>query len=781
VRRLRIAVLAAVLACTAAIGFVSYERVQDQLTALETCEAAHAGNWARALARSEGRTGADVTGRSAAECRCMALLATGAEHACVELLDGILADPEAEDWAPGPALAVHLIQTRRDAGRTLEAAELARRATRVHPDDADLFYLELVTRGSVEDEAVVLRELEARLTGRRPRELRMRASLANRHLLRGDPGRALAVLGEVRSPDVENPGDVARWFDTRGMAFAWSSDLEGVRRTYAAWQRAGGDPVELRARYALTLSIAGLADPEHTPIELLENALAAADALDPALHESLVIRLVLTLVNAGRLDEALAAYDRGRERFELAGLTRAELERAAAHQRLALAPLEHRRGTVRFAIPDPEPGTRLLLSPEASAAPDADYEAVPVPASGRVTAQRAFGTAPQRWVLRDARGRTLASGTVSPVAGSTVDVAVSPGPPQPLQRAALERRTGDGRRRIALLLLDCADWRLVQYLRARGDLPFLDALVNQGYRAVLDSDPPLTAAALEAIVSPGRSSAVTFVGLVHQLGVELAGLASIGENPLAGLAWLLPEREDLFARLGAGELAAANLLFAHGGVRAGRHGEVTGPAGRRRRLALATTERDLTAAERERWPALAALRQERDRIHVRTIAAEFDTAEQIVRDREVDLLALRIEPLDILTHAHFANAVGDGQDDGEGILFSVYRYIDARLADVHASLDEDDIFIVMSDHGIRTAMEHAREALFVMAGSGVPVGRAEGNPALGGVPRVLADLLGVAVDWPDTGLAPRALVSAAVAPLAAPDTTADPSPPLAAR
>lgn len=778
---LRVALLAALLGSTTAIGLVSYERVQDQLAALETCEAARAGDWARALGRSEGRAGADDTGRSAAECRCTALLATGAEGACVELLDAILADPESESWAPNPALAVHLIQTRRDAGRALEAAELARRATRAHPDDPDLFYLELMTRGSVEDEAVVLRELEARLTGRRPRELRMRTSLAGRYLLRGEPDRALSVLGEIRAPDIENPGDVARWFETRGMAFAWAGDLDGVRRTRAAWQRAGGDPVELRARYALTLSLTGLADPERSPIELIEEALAGADALDPRLHETLVIRLVLTLVNAERLDEALAVYDRGRERFELAGLTRAELERAAAHQRLAFEPLERRRGTLRFAISAPEPGSRLLLSPEASAAVDADYEPLAVPASGLVIARRAFGTAPQRWVLRDAQGRSLASGTVSPVAGADVDVAVSPGPPRTPQRAELGRRAGDGRPRVALILLDCADWRLAQYLRARGDLPFLDALVEHGFRAVLESDPPLTGAALEAIVSPGPPRAASFVGVLHQLGVELAGLASIGKNPVAALTWLLPEREDLFTRLGSGDLAVANLLFAHGGLRAGRHSEVTGPAGRRRRLELATSERDLTAAERERWPTLAALREERDRIHVRTIAAELDAAERIVRDREVDLLALRIEPLDILTHAHFAEIVRDGQDDGEGILYAVYRYIDARLADVHAGLDEDDVMIVMSDHGIRTAMEHSREALFVMLGPGIPAGRSHGTPALRGVPRVLADLLGVAVDWPDTGIAPRALAATAGAPLAAPSATADPSPPLAAR
>jgi tetratricopeptide (TPR) repeat protein len=781
VRLLRLALLAVVLGTTGVVGFVSYERVQDQLAALETCDAARTGDWARALARSEGRVGADATGRAAAECRCLALLATEAGDACVELLDAILADPEAADWAPGPALAVHLIQTRRDAGRIREAAELARRAARAHPDDPDLFYLELVTRGSVEDEALVLRELESRLTGRRPRELRMRTSLANRYLMRGDPGRALAVLGDLRSPDVEDPDDVARWFDTRAMAFAWSGDLEGVRRTHEAWRRAGGDPVELRARYALTLSIAGLGDPDHSPIELLEDALATADALDPGLHEALVIRLVLTLVNAGRLDEALAAYDRGRERFELAGLTRAELERAVAHQRLAVTPLNRRRGRLRFAIPDAESGSRLLLSPEPSAPADADYEALAIPASGRVSARRSFGIAPQRWVLRDAGGRVRGSGTVSPVPGADVEVEVALRPPSAPLHASLERRAGDGRRRVALVLLDCADWRLVQYLRARGELPFLDALLEGGHRAVLTSDPPLTAAALEAIVSPGRPGAVSFVGLVHQLGVELAGLASIGDNPAAALAWLLPERDDLFARLGAGDLSAANLLFAHGGIRAGRHSEVTGPAGRRRRLALATSERDLDAEERERWPALAAVTEERDRIHLRTIAAEFDTAERILGEGEIDLLALRIEPLDILTHAHFARAVRDGQDDGEALLFSVYRYIDARLVGVHARLDGDDVLIVMSDHGIRTAMEHSRDAIFVMAGPGIAAGRTGGSPALRGVPRVLADLLGVATDWPDTGIAPRAAVAAAGAPLAAPGATADPSSPLAAR
>jgi hypothetical protein len=314
----------------------------------------------------------------------------------------------------------------------------------------------------------------------------------------------------------------------------------------------------------------------------------------------------------------------------------------------------------------------------------------------------------------------------------------------------------DGRRRVFVILPDCQDWRIVQYLRARGELPVLDTLLREGYRAVLESDPPLTAAALEALVWPSRRSGASFVGLVHQLGVELAGLSSVGDNPFAALAWLLPEDEDLFATIGAGERTAANLLFAHGGIRAGRHGELTGPAGVRRRAPVATSLRDLDAGERQRWPELAGL-PERDAIHVRTIAAELDAAEDLARDRSIDLVMLRLEALDILTHAHFAAAVRDGQDDGDGLLFSVYRYIDARLDAVNDRLDEDDVLVVMSDHGIRTAMEHSRDAVFVAAGGGVAAGRAPGRPHLRGVARALAGILDVAVpDWPDSGIAPLA-------------------------
>ena len=115
-------------------------------------------------------------------------------------------------------------------------------------------------------------------------------------------------------------------------------------------------------------------------------------------------------------------------------------------------------------------------------------------------------------------------------------------------------------------------------------------------------------------------------------------------------------------------------------------------------------------------------------------------------------------------HAFFGALVEGRQDDGESPLLEAYRYIDSRLAELHAAMDRDDLLIVLSDHGIRTAMEHEEDAIFVAIGEGVPRGRASGMPRLDGVPRVLAQLMGVKMgvemgverNWPDSGLAPWA-------------------------
>jgi hypothetical protein len=303
---------------------------------------------------------------------------------------------------------------------------------------------------------------------------------------------------------------------------------------------------------------------------------------------------------------------------------------------------------------------------------------------------------------------------------------------------------------VAVVVLDCGDWRLVQYLRARGELPVLDRLIRGGRRAVLDSDPPYTAVAIRALARPAAGGVDSFLGLVHQLGAEVEGLNFVGENPAAGLSWLLPGEESLFATLGAGPLTTANLLRSYGPLQVGRHAELVGPWGRVRRVGGYRGSRPLAAAEAAAHPRLAAAAGRRSLIE--EIAADLDTASTLAGPGGPDLALLRVAALDVLTHAGYAETARAGQDDGDRFLYDVYRYVDARLGDVDAALDEDDLLIVLSDHGIETGLEHDRACLFVAVGGGLPPGRVGGRPALRGVGRMLADLFGVETAWPATGV-----------------------------
>src|SRR5262249_18282674 len=152
-----------------------------------------------------------------------------------------------------------LVRERSAAGRSADAAALVRAAGRAHPDDAALFRLELETRAAVEPEDDLLRELAQRIPARGEAAALERVALAQRPLQRGDAPAALRALGAELPERAESARSL--WFDTLGIAHALNDDLAAARATYQRWQSAGGRPEEVRARYALALSVSGLRDP----------------------------------------------------------------------------------------------------------------------------------------------------------------------------------------------------------------------------------------------------------------------------------------------------------------------------------------------------------------------------------------------------------------------------------------------------------------------------------------------------------------------------------------
>lgn len=757
VRRLgRVVLLLLLIAVAAVAGLRAVHRARRFAAAEATCAAAERGDWRGALAVTGAPADASVAGLRATECRCVALVAARRAPECVALLEARLADPAIGDWLPPPELLAGLVEHRRRRGDLAGAARLATSGVERHPTSERLLLAETALRLQLEGLEAVDR-LAPRLERAGPAAPALRIALAHGAAAHEDWERTSRLLGEEPPRDARAPA----WYALRMQAMAGTGRAEELLRAAEAW--AAIDRPELpRAYYVYLLTTNHLDDPRRrSSLALLTEAIDTGDRLgDPDILRLLYVRLVAGLTVIGREAAALSAFDEGVARVgHLNHLDRDDLLRSALDTRSRQA-LAGRTGRLELVVEGPRPGDRLLVSPGAGQPRDAEYEPVALSPQGGAVVARAPDVWPARWVLVQADGGVAASGTAWPRAGETTRVAVrrrssrTPAPP-PTTPGAREPR---GRPRLFVVILDCADWRFVQYGRARGELPAFDTLVRSGYRAVLDSDPPFTSVAVRSIVKPGGRRAGGVLGVLHALGGEAAGLNFVGANPAEPIAWLLPSGVDLFATLGAGPLRAVNLLHAHGGMEGGRHGESTGPYGARERVPLADP-RELRADESVLFPTPPGADDLR---LVLEMATDFDVLTGLARRGEADLVVMRVASFDLLTHSLLPGTAAEGQDDGAAPLFGVYRLADRRLAELLGHLDGNDALVVMSDHGARTALQHDREALFVVAGAGVGPGRAAGRPALSGVPRMIAERFGVATPWPATGIEPwRASAAAA--------------------
>jgi hypothetical protein len=763
-RGIRIAGCIALLA-GAALLVVARSPSERQEAIVATCEAVGEERYEDALAASEGLVGADPDGYIAAECRCWALLNLSQRDSCADLIDRLLVAAPESDWVPHPVLSALVVRYRGEHRRDAEAAQLARKATRRHPHEIRLLELEIQTRSAVEGSGDALGSMEARLD-RGESSYPLRIALAAGYMRNHEARAARRVLGS-KAPPAGHPLWLA-WYEEHSRAIGSLGEIDELEILYRRWAADGGNPRDLAARFALRVSVSGMKARDVSEVEMLRDALVDHERLaDPNLRWGLYRRLIGALTAAGQIDEALSVYDEAIRFVSFPSLTREEIERVALQRQSdpsvgfrEIDPQDRQpqfAGTIGFQLQPSirEPGV-LRVSPETSMPVDTDYERYSLAPGDLLQIERRSAVTPQRWVFRSLDGKNIASGAVWPVAGRNIEIEISGKSDAavgaaPARKIVRSEKPGDGRRRVFAFVVDCADWRLTQYLRARGELPLFDQLIRSGYRAVLESKPAFTAAAMEALVWPTRGEHISFVGLIQRMGLELGGLASVGKNPVDFLSAIQPEARSLFEIVGAGDRVAANMLFSHGGIDAGKHAEVLGPDSRRGHLDLRRSHRPLTDVEIERFIRSDAGPRQRRRFE--TIAAEFDNAVEIVRAKDVDLLMIRIEPLDLLTHAFFGDLLKQGQDDGESALLDAYRYIDERLAQFYRELDSDDYLVVMSDHGIRTPMQHETDAIFVLVGDGVPAARAPGTPHLRGVPRILASLAGVETGWPDSGLA----------------------------
>lgn len=741
-RRVLGLVLVVVLALVAWRTIVSTQR---ELVVTEVCGAASERRWEEALDESLTLAGDDDAAHSALECRCLALLMTGDRPRCLSLLERAVGRDE--EWLPDALLTSLLLDDWLARGDAQRALALASAAGQVYPEDPQILAREVDARALHGDAEAAFDAVAVRVGP--DASLEMRLELTVRALKYELGNRALAMIGATPPP-----GDhVERnhWYLLRGRALAALGRSTEVNALMDRWRTAGMSDANVLAFHALILHEQQLWDASPSIHELVAAALEKKDELDPwLLREAYGLQLALISLEPSRREEALALLKEVRARYDDFPIEERDILMSdQAGLEVGVDP-NAPRGEVAFVAP-PAIGGVVRVAPDLDASVDSLYEQVRVGPGERVAVRRVVGRWPVRWVFVDDEGRTRASGGVWPVDGGTVTVNIEARAPSSTETYTPSQAAADGRRRVFLVILDSADWRLVTYLLERGELPVLSAMYRGGIRAVLDSNPAFTAAAMKSLTRPDEPSALTVPIAMHGLGEQLATFFQIGENPVEALSLIVPDKPDLFEVLSAHDVVVANMLHGHGGLNAGVHGAVYGPGEKRGELTL-SPGRQLNDDERERFPGLLTPPRDFLQAEVSDTAAQFDDAVRLAREKEVDLLLLRVPATDHATHATFSSAARGRQDDGDHFLYWLYRYCDARLGELYEALDEDDVLIVASDHGVSSHMAHDRRSLFLVDGGWLPSGRAPYIVPLYGLPRMLADLLRVETDWHRSGL-----------------------------
>ncbi|HEV8628683.1 MAG TPA: hypothetical protein VGV61_00095, partial [Thermoanaerobaculia bacterium] len=547
-RRLQVLLLIVLVGTGAAAGYRAVDRWRQFRRADATCAAAEARDWRRALAASGGELPPNPSGLRTADCRCVALVSNGRQGECVALLERLLADPRTGDWLPRPALTAELVEALRAKGALSQATQLAGRGVDHSPSHLPLLALESSLRQQLEPDRA-LDTMARRIPTAGSSAPQLRTFLAAQAVDRGDWERTLTLLGD-HAPD--DHGHVHEsWYLLRMMASARLGRGELLAATTDEWAAKAPNPAKAHAFYGYLLSTTEQDDPQgRSNIELLREGVSApAQVGDERLLKLIWMRFVGELTVAKRGDEALRAFDAGVARFgDLFHLDRADLARTALAGRAGeeATLLTGGPSTVELRVQAPAPGMRLLVSPPSTTPHDTPFGSYAVPASGRVVVERPPDTWPLRWVLRDGSGAVRGSGAVWPQSRASVTAPVVPHRPvPPVAAPPLAQRPASDRRRLFVVILDCADWRFVAQGLARSELPTFAALLQRGDRAVLSSIPAFTAVAVRSIAQPGARGVAGVLGVLHQLGDEIAGLNFVGRNPLAPISWLLPDTADL--------------------------------------------------------------------------------------------------------------------------------------------------------------------------------------------------------------------------------------------
>jgi hypothetical protein len=706
------------------VAWMGVSASRSAVVVTEVCDAAVRGEHSVVIARAEE----DVTASDQpafVECVCVSLVAQNRGPECADLLERHHLPVPA---MPSVANVLHgVFRDRRQPERMREAARAAVLSVDLPPPT----WLERVYFSEFPTDKEWWREQLRRVPT-------VNIAVSSMARTAGDGPFALEVTAEA-PPATADEEDVDAWLWARAMTLGeFGTEVEALAHRDYSIQR-GLSVARAEAAYAIGSS----------------SAMKASSRANAAFARAWDSRQELTLMERSMLAQQFIQLLMVNGKFEMLGAVVDTCNKEGIKvsvSRLQVSSLlssnKGRTGTIEIVA---DIDGSLLVSPDVAVPVDAPYEVFPIKAGGTVRLARSVADHPVRTVLVDGASRVRASSQVWLVPDRTQTLTLTAGEPWTTNSSlSVSRLAADGTRRVVVVVVDSGDWRYVQYGIAAGVLPVFRQLLGEGPHAVMVSDPPSTSASMLRLMEPSPLPKDTPMRL-RRLGAQFQAAAGLGENPLNGLrAFSQTVRPTLIEVIGE-KHRIVNLLNGHGEIRAGQQGIVGLGAVE---LFDDLDRRELVPADGLDAAFSAESRVYRDQFQM--AARQFDLLESLIEKKAADLYLYRYDPTDLLSHNHLPSWSNNGPIKPRSLFFDSYTYLDRRLKGVIERMDEDDVLLVISDHGTQNTANHDVRSLFLASGPGLKSATIDGF-AIAVLPAYLAALFGVEAQWGDASVLASAI------------------------
>ena len=311
-------------------------------------------------------------------------------------------------------------------------------------------------------------------------------------------------------------------------------------------------------------------------------------------------------------------------------------------------------------------------------------------------------------------------------AGRVVQIPFAP--PRPfyaLRRTASFQpfRSGaDGKKRVFVLWPDCGSWWMFRLLHEKGGSPNFSAMMKRGQYGEMISDPPLTSIAIQRLTSfietPSWWSALWIQIKGLQVFDRFVSVDRGGANTLS--SWFAQHKIQFvdwtFNQMFV--ISQNDSSTEHGFEREQHFHYQFEPT--RTKISKDSIVRSYVAVDR-----IHPFVEKRNLYGKWLLATQWDDTEKKAqkalsyfdgKDRP-QVMLVRLPAVDILSHYYFENS--ESPSERLQLLESFYIYLDDLIGRVRSVLDEDDVLLLISDHGIVNGYNHHPSSLFLAEGKGV--------------------------------------------------------------